>query len=34
MKIQRSTEKLSDLTDLRKTIYGNIRHKSEDNIVV
>ena len=34
MKIQRLTEKLSDLTDPRRTRYGNIRHKLEDIIVI
>ena len=34
MKIQKLTERLSELTDPRRTRYGNIRHKLEDIIVI
>lgn len=34
MKIQKLTERLSHLTDPRRTRYGNIRHKLEDIIVI
>ena len=34
MKIQKLTEKLSGITDPRRTRYGNIRHKLEDIIVI
>lgn len=34
MKIERLTERLSELTDPRRTRYGNIRHKLEDIVVI